>query len=248
MPTRVRETAVAPVRAHVAAGPGATAAQGLAHELRRTIRGEVRFDAGSRALYATDASNYRHVPIGVVVPRDGEDVMNALTSCRKFDAPVLGRGGGTSLAGQCCNTAVVFDFSKYMHDVLEIDPAGRRARGIRRGRGGKIPPCRANASVAISATSESCSRNSSTPRIYTVTSARVVSTAGSISISPARPESRSSGPSCAKPPTWLSAMAGRSQLKTAMARPAESCSIGCSAGTCCRHSPSSSRSGIPGGG
>ena len=100
----------------------------LAAGMRRSIRGEVRFDAGSRALYATDASNYRQVPIGVVIPRDAEDVMNALALCREHDVPVLGRGGGTSLAGQCCNVAVVFDFSKYMHRVLEIAPGARRAR------------------------------------------------------------------------------------------------------------------------
>ncbi|HXW07475.1 MAG TPA: FAD-binding and (Fe-S)-binding domain-containing protein [Vicinamibacterales bacterium] len=104
------------------------AADGLADALARRVRGEVRFDAGSRALYATDASNYRQVPIGVVVPRDAEDVLNTLAQCRAHRAPVLGRGGGTSLAGQCCNTAVVLDFSKYMHRVLEIDPGRRRAR------------------------------------------------------------------------------------------------------------------------
>ena len=100
----------------------------LARELEKIVRGEVRFDAGSRALYATDASNYRQVPIGVVVPRDAEDVANALARCRAHQAPVLARGGGTSLAGQCCNTAVVFDFSKYMYRSLEVDPIRRVAR------------------------------------------------------------------------------------------------------------------------
>src|SRR6266850_785308 len=103
-------------------------ASGLAKSLRSQIRGEVRFDAGSRALYATDASNYRQVPIGLVVPRDAEDVRAALGVCREFDAPVLPRGAGTSLAGQCCNVAVVFDFSKYMNRILEIDPDRRFAR------------------------------------------------------------------------------------------------------------------------
>ena len=92
------------------------------------MRGEVRFDAGSRALYATDASNYRQVPIGLVIPRDGVDVAAALAVCRQYGAPVLPRGAGTSLAGQCCNVAVVFDFSKYMNGILELDPAGRFAR------------------------------------------------------------------------------------------------------------------------
>ena len=100
----------------------------LTRDLEADVRGEVRFDTGSRALYATDASNYRQVPTGVVVPRDAEDVLAALRTCRSYGLPVLGRGGGTSLAGQCCNTAVVFDFSKYMHRVLEIDPTRRLAR------------------------------------------------------------------------------------------------------------------------
>jgi FAD/FMN-containing dehydrogenase/Fe-S oxidoreductase len=103
-------------------------AQALAAALRRELRGEVRFDAGSRALYATDASNYRQVPIGVVVPRDTDDVVAAVAIAREHGAPILCRGGGTSLAGQCCNVAVVLDFSKYMAGILEIDPAARIAR------------------------------------------------------------------------------------------------------------------------
>src|SRR5512145_1103468 len=79
----------------------------LRRELEARIRGEVRFDRGSRALYASDGSNYRQVPIGVVVPRDVDDVIAAVAASRKFDAPVLSRGAGTSLAGQCCNVAVV---------------------------------------------------------------------------------------------------------------------------------------------
>ena len=100
----------------------------LAADLRRVVRGEVRFDAGSRALYATDGSNYRQPPIGVVIPRDSEDVVAALAVCRAYGAPIFGRGGGTSLAGQCCNAAVCFDFSKYMHAVLAIDAERRLAR------------------------------------------------------------------------------------------------------------------------
>ena len=96
--------------------------------LRRHLRGEVRFDSGSRALCATDGSNYRQVPIGVVVPRDSEDVLAAVALCREHRAPLLARGGGTSLAGQCCNVAVVLDFSKYMGRILEIDPERRLAR------------------------------------------------------------------------------------------------------------------------
>ncbi len=93
----------------------------LSGALRARVRGEVRFDEGSRALYATDASNYRQVPIGVVVPRDEDDVVRALAVCREFGAPVLARGAGTSLAGQCCNVAVVLDFTRYMHRILELN-------------------------------------------------------------------------------------------------------------------------------
>src|SRR3954464_14329507 len=100
----------------------------LASELKRAIKGEVRFDDGSRALYATDASNYRQVPIGVVIPRDADDVVAAVALARKHGAPILARGGGTSLAGQCCNVAVVMDFSKYMHDIVEMKPRDRFAR------------------------------------------------------------------------------------------------------------------------
>ncbi|MGE5615638.1 MAG: FAD-binding and (Fe-S)-binding domain-containing protein, partial [Bacillota bacterium] len=100
----------------------------LETRLAAAIEGEVRFDAGSRALYATDASNYRQVPIGVVVPRTREDVVRTIALCREHDVPVLARGGGTSLCGQCCNAAVVLDFTKYLHRVLEIDPVRRIAR------------------------------------------------------------------------------------------------------------------------
>jgi FAD/FMN-containing dehydrogenase/Fe-S oxidoreductase len=103
-------------------------AAALAAELRASIRGEVRFDDGSRALYSTDASNYRQVPIGVVIPRDTSDVLAAVALARKHGAPILGRGAGTSLAGQCCNVAVVLDFSKYMHRIVEMNPAAHYAR------------------------------------------------------------------------------------------------------------------------
>src|SRR5919108_1859290 len=103
-------------------------ARALEAALRKKLQGEVRFDAGSRALYATDGSNYRQVPIGVVVPRDLDDVIHTVAAAREHQAPLLSRGGGTSLAGQCCNAAVVMDFSKYMHRVLEIDPRRRLAR------------------------------------------------------------------------------------------------------------------------
>jgi FAD/FMN-containing dehydrogenase/Fe-S oxidoreductase len=100
----------------------------LEKELKRTVQGEVRFDRGSRALYATDGSNYRQIPIGLVVPRDDADVIAAVGACRKHGAPVLPRGAGTSLAGQCCNVAVVLDFTKYMNQILELDTGARFAR------------------------------------------------------------------------------------------------------------------------
>jgi FAD/FMN-containing dehydrogenase/Fe-S oxidoreductase len=99
----------------------------LARALAAVIDGEVRFDAGSRALYATDASNYRQVPIGVVVPRSSEDVVRTVGLCREFDAPIVSRGGGTSLAGQGCNVAVLIDFSKYLNRLRSIDTGARTA-------------------------------------------------------------------------------------------------------------------------
>ncbi|HKW98280.1 MAG TPA: FAD-linked oxidase C-terminal domain-containing protein [Bryobacteraceae bacterium] len=103
-------------------------ARDLAHDLRERIAGEVRFDAGSRALYSTDGSNYRQVPIGVVIPTSIEDVIAAMAVCRRYGAPILARGGGTSLAGQCCNIAVVFDCSKYLNRIVSLDPEKKQAR------------------------------------------------------------------------------------------------------------------------
>ena len=97
-------------------------AQELAAELRNVLQGEVRFDAGSRATYSTDASNYRQVPIGVVLPKNENDVLETVRLCHQYGAPITSRGGGTSLAGQTCNVAVIMDFSKYMDKVLSIDP------------------------------------------------------------------------------------------------------------------------------
>jgi FAD/FMN-containing dehydrogenase/Fe-S oxidoreductase len=111
-----------------AAKPAHVDAIELAKAFQRSIAGDVRFDRGSRALYATDGSNYRQVPIGVVLPRNNDDVLAAVALCRQFGAPLLCRGGGTSLAGQCCNVAVILDFSKYMAAILEIDPVRRIAR------------------------------------------------------------------------------------------------------------------------
>lgn len=98
---------------------------GLEAALRAEVDGEVRFDPGSRGAYVTDGSNYRQVPIGVVVPRTVEAGARAVSVCARFDAPVLSRGGGTSLAGQSTNTAVVIDWSKYCTGVLSVDPERR---------------------------------------------------------------------------------------------------------------------------
>ena len=102
-------------------------ADALEKALRARLAGEVRFSPGDRALYATDGSNYRQVPIGVVVPRTVDDVVVTVEECRRHGAPLLSRGGGTSLAGQCCNVAVVIDWSKYLNQLVSLDPAARRA-------------------------------------------------------------------------------------------------------------------------
>ncbi|WP_411122635.1 FAD-binding and (Fe-S)-binding domain-containing protein [Streptomyces sp. x-19] len=113
--------------------PGPVAPQGveldvsaLAKALAAGVDGEVRFDAGSRGAYATDGSNYRQVPIGVVVPRTVEAGVAAVGVCAEFGAPVLSRGGGTSLGGQCTNTAVVIDWTKYCDALVSLDAERRR--------------------------------------------------------------------------------------------------------------------------
>jgi len=93
----------------------------LRSDLKRRVDGEVRFDPGTRATYSTDGSNYRQIPIGVVVPKTVDAAVAALDVCRQHDIPVLSRGGGTSLAGQCCNIAVVLDWSKYCTRVVSVD-------------------------------------------------------------------------------------------------------------------------------
>src|SRR3954449_1659263 len=113
---------------HRPPAPWSGDAGALAEALKNNVSGEVRFDAGSRALYATDGSNYRQVPIGVVIPRSIEDVVATVATCRRHGAPILSRGGGTSLTGGCCNVAVVMDWSKHINKVLSIDPAAKLAR------------------------------------------------------------------------------------------------------------------------
>src|SRR4051812_38088983 len=121
------ETLSSPIP-HAGYNSNLTDIAGLQSELERNVEGEVRFDAGSKAMYAVDASNYRQVPIGVVIPRSKEDVVQTVAACRKYGAPLLSRGGGTSLAGQCCNVAIVIDWTKYLHGVLEVNTAERWAR------------------------------------------------------------------------------------------------------------------------
>jgi FAD/FMN-containing dehydrogenase/Fe-S oxidoreductase len=99
----------------------------LEEKLKATLRGEVHFDMGYRAMYAADSSNYRQLPIGVIVPHNAADVEAALAACHATGAAVLPRGAGTSLAGQCANVAVVFDFSKYMNRLASIDVDARLA-------------------------------------------------------------------------------------------------------------------------
>src|SRR6266568_7019093 len=95
--------------------------------LDERVDGEVRFDAGTLSAYAQDASNYRQVPIGVVVPRTVDAAVAAVAVCRAAGAPVLSRSGGTSLAGQCVNTAIVIDWTKYCHRLVSFDKAARTA-------------------------------------------------------------------------------------------------------------------------
>ncbi|WP_433547024.1 FAD-binding and (Fe-S)-binding domain-containing protein [Streptomyces sp. CA-294286] len=99
----------------------------LAADLRAAVRGEVSFDAAARALMTMDASNYRRVPLGVVAPRDPDDVAAALAVCRAHGVPVVPRGGGTSLAGQATGTGVVLDTTRHLRQILDLDPGSRTA-------------------------------------------------------------------------------------------------------------------------
>jgi FAD/FMN-containing dehydrogenase/Fe-S oxidoreductase len=97
----------------------------IENELKWKVAGEVRFDSVARSLYATDASPYRILPLGVVLPKTAEDVRQVLMVAHRAGLPILPRGGGTSLAGQTVGAAIVLDFSKYMDAVLAFDPAAR---------------------------------------------------------------------------------------------------------------------------
>ncbi len=109
---------------------------GLVEDLEGLIDGDVRFDSYTRQLYATDASAYEMTPVGVVFPRSTADVSAVMEYCAEREIPVLPRGGGTSLAGQAVNEAVVLDFTKHMGSVESIDLEARTATaqaGVRLG-------------------------------------------------------------------------------------------------------------------
>ncbi|MFF0023407.1 FAD-binding and (Fe-S)-binding domain-containing protein [Streptomyces sp. NPDC005496] len=108
-------------------GPDAADPGELRQALAAAVRGEVSFDATARALNTMDASNYRRVPLGVVAPRDADDVAAALSVCRAHGVPVVPRGGGTSIAGQATGTGVVLDFTRHMNRLLALDPEARTA-------------------------------------------------------------------------------------------------------------------------
>jgi FAD/FMN-containing dehydrogenase/Fe-S oxidoreductase len=106
----------------------APAVRELESVLRARVAGEVDFSTAARALYATDASNYRQTPLGVVFPRTTEDAIKTVKTCQDFEAAILPRGAGTSLAGQCCNAAVIIDMSRHLRRILTIDPDRKTAR------------------------------------------------------------------------------------------------------------------------
>ena len=108
--------------------PGTSTLRSLEDALRRRIAGDVDFSSGARALYATDASNYRQVPIGLALPRTTDDVVEIVRTCREHGVPILPRGAGTSLAGQCCNVALVMDMSRHLRAVASVDPDRKTAR------------------------------------------------------------------------------------------------------------------------
>ncbi|OVE84061.1 FAD-binding and (Fe-S)-binding domain-containing protein [Natronolimnobius baerhuensis] len=115
-------------RANYDYASGEVAQPGLVEALEELIAGDVRFDSYTRQLYATDASAYEMTPIGVVFPTSTDDVAAVVEYCADREIPVLPRGGGTSLAGQAVNEAVVLDFTRYMDGIVSVDPDERRAR------------------------------------------------------------------------------------------------------------------------
>ena len=99
----------------------------LGNFLKDNIEGEVRFESSAKALYSTDSSNYRQPPVGVVLPKTKEDIITTIKACNKYKIPLLGRGTGTSLAGQTTNAAVIIDCTKYYNKIISIDPTNKTA-------------------------------------------------------------------------------------------------------------------------
>jgi hypothetical protein len=119
---KARENSLAP--GGTAANSSEVDAAALARQLRRKIKGEVRFTDGDRALYATDGSNYRQVPIGVIVPRDAEDVINTFALCRQFGAPQKFKHAATACSQFTANQS--FRFSTEF-----LPPTGSKRRSER---------------------------------------------------------------------------------------------------------------------
>src|ERR1700709_271454 len=103
-----------------------TAVPGLARRLKAEITGDVLFGAFDRGQYATDASHYQIIPLGVVVPRSIDEANRTIAIARAEGVSVLARGGGTSQAGQTVNQSLVVDCSKHLNKILDVDVAGRR--------------------------------------------------------------------------------------------------------------------------
>src|SRR5207253_10616391 len=100
----------------------------LAKQLRGHIQGEIRFDATSRRLYSTDASIYQIEPLGVVIPRTVSDLVTTVQIALEMHLPIIARGGGTSLSGQSIGPGVIIDCSKYLNQILDLDPVERKVR------------------------------------------------------------------------------------------------------------------------
>ncbi|MFE9299692.1 FAD-binding and (Fe-S)-binding domain-containing protein [Streptomyces sp. NPDC006856] len=108
-------------------GPSPAASPAFIAALRSAVRGASDFGSAARALTTMDASNYRRVPLGVLAPRDADDIAAALTVCREYGVPVVPRGGGTSIAGQATGTGLVLDLTRHLRTILDVDPAARTA-------------------------------------------------------------------------------------------------------------------------
>jgi FAD/FMN-containing dehydrogenase/Fe-S oxidoreductase len=100
----------------------------VAQHLRKHLQGEVRFDTASRQLYSTDASIYQIEPLGVVIPRTVADVVACVQVAGEMEIPITARGGGTSLSGQSIGPGIVLDCSKYLNNIIDLDPVARVAR------------------------------------------------------------------------------------------------------------------------